>query len=53
MTKKELIEIEEFLIDVEESDDKIEPIERLWRWVLHKYRTEGPKKLGDDFKSDL
>lgn len=53
MTKKEIIEIEELLIDIDESDDKIEPIERLWRWALHKYREEAPLKLGEDFKKDL
>ena len=46
MTKKELQDIEFILIDIEESDDKIYPIERLYSHVKNLYRSQCEKKLG-------
>lgn len=46
MTKRELEDIESLLIDVEESDDKIVPIENLYFHVLKLYRSQCEKKLG-------
>jgi hypothetical protein len=53
MTKKELIELESYLVYIEESDDKINPIESLYFWALKLYREQGKKKLGDEFRDDL
>lgn len=46
MTKQELIDIESILIDVDESDDKIVPIENLYFYVKELYRSQCKKKLG-------
>ena len=46
MTKRELEDIESILIDVDESDDKIVPIENLYFHVLKLYRSQCEKKLG-------
>ena len=54
MTKSELRELEELLVNVEESNDKINPIETLYFWCLKQYREQGKKKLGVvEFKDDL
>ena len=53
MTKKELIELEDLLVEVQESDDKIEALESLYHWVYNLYRKEGKKKLGNNFRDDL
>lgn len=46
MTKRELEDIESILIDVDESDDKIVPIENLYFHVKNLYRSQCQKKLG-------
>lgn len=52
MTKKELQEIEEFLIDKYNSGDCIEVLERAWNWLRRKYHTEGKMKLSS-YDKDL
>lgn len=54
MTKSELRELEELLVDVEESNDKIAPIESVYFWCLNQYREQGKKKLSpEEFRDDL
>jgi hypothetical protein len=54
MTKSELKELEELLVDVEESNDKITPIESIYFWCLNQYREQGKKKLSvEEFNDDL
>lgn len=54
MTKSELRELEELLVYVEESNDKIEPIEYIYFWCLKQYREQGKKKLSaEEFRDDL
>ena len=50
MTKQELLEIQDFIEDTQVSDDQIEVFERIYRWIKAKYKEQGKKKLGDDFK---
>jgi hypothetical protein len=53
MNKKELLELESYLVSIEESDDKIDLIESFYFWALRLYREQGKKKLGNDFRDDL
>ena len=54
MTKSELKELEELLVDVEESNDKMDLIEAVYFWCLKQYREQGKKKLGvEEFRGDL
>ena len=54
MTKGELRELEELLVNVEESDDKIDPFESVYFWCLKQYREQGKKKLScEEFRDDL
>lgn len=54
MTKSELRELEELLVYVEESTDKIAPIESVYFWCLKQYREQGKKKLSiEEFRDDL
>ena len=45
MTKRELEDIEQFLIDKGESDDDIEVLNRVWEWIRKIYHTQGKEKL--------
>lgn len=45
MNKKELEEIESVLVDIDNSDDKIDVIERLYSIVLRMYRKQCLVKL--------
>ena len=54
MTKSELKELEELLVGVEESNDKITPIESVYFCCLKQYRDQGKKKLSiEEFRDDL
>ena len=54
MTKSELRELEDLLVNVEETNDKIAPIESVYFWCLKQYREQGKKKLNvEEFRSDL
>lgn len=54
MTKSELRELEELLVEVEEANDKINPIESVYFWCLRQYRAQGKKKLSaEEFRDDL
>ena len=46
MTKRELEDIESILVDIEDSDDKISPIERLYFHIRELYQSKYQKKLG-------
>ena len=54
MTKSELKELEELLVEVEMSNDKIVSIETLYFWCLKQYREQGKKKFNiEEFRDDL
>ena len=53
MTKNELLDIQYFIHDMELSDEKIEVLERIYRWLVSKYREQGKNKLGEDFDNLL
>ena len=54
MNKSELRELEELLVYVEESDDKINPLETVYFWCLKQYRKQGKQKLSaEEFRDDL
>jgi hypothetical protein len=54
MTKSELRELEELLVGVKESNDKIAPIESVYFWCLNQYREQGKNKLStEEFRDDL
>ena len=54
MTKSELSELDALLVDVEESNDKIDLIEAVYFWCLKQYREQGKKKLNvEEFNNDL
>lgn len=46
MTKRELEDIESILVDIEDSYDKIDPIERLYFYIKELYQSQSQKKLG-------
>lgn len=46
MTKQELEVLESMLVDIEESDDKIDQIERLYSVFRRMYLLQCEKKLG-------
>lgn len=48
MTKKELETVESILLDFEESDDRIEQLERLLSEVRQMYERQCEKKLGHE-----
>ena len=54
MTQKELAELEELIVEINESDYNSErpAYERLYEWAVTKYREQG-KKLGIYFKKDI
>ena len=42
------------MVVVEESNDKIGPIETIYFWCLKQYREQGKKKLNfEEFRDDL
>lgn len=45
MTKKELQEVHQFLVDMENSDDKIEIAIRAWNWLRKIYHIQGKQKI--------
>ena len=53
MNKKELLELEDLLVEIQESDDKIEALESLYHWAYKLYHKEGKNKLGNNFRDDL
>lgn len=52
MTKKELRTIEQFLIDIDEADDKIDILENIYRWIRNIYHTQGKGRL-DAYNKNL
>ena len=45
MTKAELQEIHQFLVDMTKNNDDIEILNRLYEWIRKVYHTQGKKKL--------
>ena len=50
MTKNELLEIQDFIKELRQSDENIEGLERIYSWIKEKYEEQGEKKLGELYK---
>lgn len=49
MTKNELLEIQNFIKEMRQSDDDIEVMNRMYVWIKEKYEEQGKKKLGEQY----
>ena len=45
MTKRELEETHQFLLDMKINEDDIEILNRIYKWVREIYHTQGKEKL--------
>ena len=52
MTKAELQEIQQFLLDIKINEDDIEILNRIHRWIREIYHTQGKNKL-EDYNKNL
>ena len=52
MTKAELQEIHQFLLDVKINEDDTEILNKIHRWIRKIYHTQGKEKL-EDYNEDL
>lgn len=46
MTKNELLCIQKFILDLQESDDQIEVLNNIYYWIKLIYNKQAKKKLG-------
>ena len=53
MNKSELINLEEILVRIAESNYNIRQMDKLYEWAIDRYRSEGKKRLGSHFKDDI
>lgn len=49
MTKNELLEIQEFVKEMRQSDEDIEVMNNIYAWIKQKYEEQGEKKLGEQY----
>lgn len=49
MTKNELLEIQDFIKEMRQSDDDIEVMNDIYDWIKQKYEDQGEKKLGEQY----
>lgn len=49
MTKNELLEIQDFIKELRQSDEDIEVMNRIYGWIKEKYEEQGEKKLGEQY----
>lgn len=49
MTKNELLEIQNFIKEIRQSDDDIEVMNSIFVWIKQKYEEQGEKKLGEQY----
>ena len=50
MTKNELLEVQNFIKEMRQSDDDIEVMNSIYAWIKEKYEEQGEKKLGEQYK---
>lgn len=49
MTKNELLDIQDFIKEMRQSDEDIEVMNNIYVWIKHKYEEQGEKKLGEQY----
>lgn len=49
MTKNELLDIQNFIKEMRQSDDDVEVMNRIYVWIKGKYEEQGEKKLGKQY----
>lgn len=49
MTKNELLEVQNFIKEMRQSDDDIEVMNSIFVWIKEKYEEQGEKKLGKQY----
>ena len=49
MTKTELLDIQNFIKEMRQSDEDIEVMNNIYVWIKQKYEEQGEKKLGEQY----
>lgn len=49
MTKNELLEVQNFIKEMRQSDEDIEVMNNIYVWIKQKYEEQGEKKLGEQY----
>jgi hypothetical protein len=49
MTKNELLDIQDFIKEMRQSDEDIEVMNNIYVWIKQKYEEQGEKKLGEQY----
>ena len=49
MTKNELLDIQNFIKEMRQSDEDIEVMNNIYVWIKQKYEEQGGKKLGEQY----
>ena len=49
MTKNELLDIQNFIKEMRQSNDDIEIMNSIYVWIKQKYEEQGEKKLGEQY----
>lgn len=49
MTKNELLDIQDFIKEMRQSEDDVEVMNGIYVWIKQKYEEQGEKKLGEQY----
>ena len=49
MTKNELLDIQNFIKEMRQSEDDVEVMNSIYVWIKQKYEEQGEKKLGEQY----
>jgi hypothetical protein len=49
MTKNELLEVQNFIKEMRQSEDDVEVMNSIYVWIKEKYEEQGEKKLGEQY----
>lgn len=49
MNKNELLEIQNFIKEMRQSEDDVEVMNSIYVWIKQKYEEQGEKKLGEQY----
>ena len=49
MTKNELLEVQNFIKEMRQSEDDVEVMNSIYNWIKEKYEEQGEKKLGEQY----
>jgi hypothetical protein len=49
MTKNELLEVQNFIKEMRQSEDDVEVMNSIYVWIKQKYEEQGEKKLGEQY----